>query len=73
MADIAEVLDGIAGRLAGIAAELDDLGFEQLRAAGAAGDPDHPAVERRLLKARWAVSRAVAALRAPTDDDPTPL
>lgn len=73
MADIAETLDDLAERLAGIANELDDLGFELLRAAGAAGDPDPPAAERQVLKARRAVSRAVAALRAPTADDWTPL
>jgi len=67
--DITEALEDLAERLAGIAADMDDLGFEQLRAAASGGDPTHLAAERRLLKARRAVSRAVAALRAPEDDD----
>ena len=69
MADIEAALEDLAERLAGIAADMDDLGFEQLRAAATGGDPTHLAAERRLLKARRAVSRAVAALRAPEDDD----
>ena len=69
MTDITEALEDLAERLAGIAADMDDLGFEQLRAAASGGDPTHLAAERRLLKARRAVSRAVAALRAPEDDD----
>ena len=73
MTDITEALEDLAERLAGIAADMDDLGFEQLRAAASGGDPTHLAAERRLLKARRAVSRAVAALRAPEDDDPTLL
>ena len=71
MADIQEALEVLAERLAGIAADMDDLGFEQLRAAASGGDPAHLAAERRLLVARRAVSRAVAALRAPEDDDST--
>lgn len=71
MADITEALEDLAARLAGIAADMDDLGFEQLRAAAIGGDPAHLAAERRLLKARRAVARAVVALRAPEDDDST--
>lgn len=71
MADIQAALEDLAERLAGIAADMDDLGFEQLRAAATGGDPTHLAAERRLLKARRAVSRAVAALQAPEDDDST--
>ncbi|MCY3560544.1 MAG: hypothetical protein OXH20_05180 [bacterium] len=72
MSDINELLEGLADRLAGIAADLDEAGFEQLRAAADGGDPAHLAAERRLQKARRAVSRAVAALRTP-DDDASPL
>ena len=71
MTDISEALDDLAERLAGIAADMDDLGFEQLRAAAAGGDPAHLAAERRLLKARRAVARALAALRTPEDDSTT--
>lgn len=73
MADITEAFEDLAERLDGIAADMDDLGFEQLRAAATGGDPTHLAAERRLLKARRAVSRAVAALRAPEADDATSL
>ena len=67
MAGIEDALEDLAARLADIAADLDDLGFEHLREAAAGGDLAHLAVERRLARARRAVSRAVAALRA---DDP---
>jgi len=73
VADLDEALEDLADRLAGIAAELDELGFEQLRAAASGGDPVHLALERRLLRARRAVSRAVAALRAAEADDPALL
>ena len=73
MADFENALADLAERLAGIAADMDDLGFEQLRAAASGGDPAHLDAERRLLKARRAIARAVAALRMPGDDDPTPL
>ena len=73
MADIDEILEDLAERLAGIAADMDDLGFEQLRAAASGGDPTHLAAERRLLKARRAVNRAVAALRTPEFGEPMPL
>ncbi len=73
MSDIDDALEDLAERLAGIAADMDDLGFEYLRAAAAGGDPTHLAVERRLLKARRAVARAVAALQPRPSDDPTTL
>ncbi len=63
MAELDEVLEDLAERISGIAAELDDLGFEQLRAAAREGDSADLALERRLLKARRALDRAVAALR----------
>ncbi|MCY3925216.1 MAG: hypothetical protein OXG52_06870 [bacterium] len=64
MDGIEESLEGLAARLSDIAADMDDLGFEHLREAAAGGDAAHLAVERRLLRARRAVARAVAALRA---------
>ena len=73
MADFENALADLAERLAGIAADMDDLGFEQLRAAASSGDPAHVEAERRLLKARRAIARAVAALRMPEDDDPTTI
>ena len=53
--------EGIAERLAAIEEELRDLAFERLRAA-AEGDPAAAAEEKRLLKARRAVERAIHAL-----------
>lgn len=70
MSDIPDALQDLAERLAGIAADMDDLGFEELRAAASGGDPGHLAIERRLLKARRAVGRAIAALRTPEEDGP---
>ncbi len=64
MGGIEESLGELAARLSDIAADMDDLGFEHLREAAAGGDPAHLAVERRLVRARRAVARAVAALRA---------
>jgi len=48
----------------------DAAALEELRAAASGGDPSHLATERRLLKARRAVGRAIAALRTPEGDDP---
>jgi len=70
VSDIPDALEDLAERLARIAADMDDLGFEELRAAASGGDPSHLATERRLLKARRAVGRAIAALRTPEGDDP---
>ena len=63
MPGIDEALENLAERIGQIAAEMDDLGFEQLRAAAEDGDPDHLEAERRLLRARRALQRAVMALR----------
>lgn len=62
MGGIEDSFEDLAARLEGIAADMDDLAFEHLREAAAGGDPAHLAAERRLLKARRAVARAVAAL-----------
>ncbi len=64
-------LEDIADQLESIAEELDDLVIDQLRMAtsrAAAGDDLDPAVlkeERRIARARRAVSKAVAILRPP--------
>ena len=65
---IEDSLEALAGRLEEIAAELDDLGFEHLREAAGGGDPAHLATERRLVRARRAVARAVAILRTGEGD-----
>ena len=73
MGGIEDSLEDLAARLAGIAADMDDLAFEHLREAAAGGDPAHLGAERRLLKARRAVARAVAALGAHDQAGPSGL
>ena len=57
----------MAGRLEGIAEELTDMALDALR-RGASGDPDSAEagdalqVERRLVRARRAVEKAMAVL-----------
>lgn len=64
-------IEEIADKLETIAEELDDLVFDQLRiatsrvAAGDDLDPDVLREERRIARARRAVSKAAAILRPP--------
>jgi hypothetical protein len=64
----------MADRLEGMLEELTDMAMDSLRLASA-GDPDSAetgqalAMERRILKARRALERSVAALREGTDRD----
>ncbi len=69
MAGYEDPFDDLAARLTDIAAEMDDLAFGHLREAAAGGDPEHLAAERRLAKARRAVTRAAAVLRSGRDLD----
>ena len=72
-----DALASMAERLEGIVEELTDMAIDALRRAGS-GDPDSAetgealATERRILKARRALERAVVALsaagREPLDD-----
>jgi hypothetical protein len=63
-----EAVTELADRLDGLLEELSDMALDALRLASA-GDPDSAetgealALERRLLKARRALERSVAALR----------
>ncbi len=63
-----EAVADLAERLDGLLEELGDMALDALRLASA-GDPDSAetgealALERRLLKARRALERSVAALR----------
>jgi hypothetical protein len=63
-----EAVDELADRLDGVLEELTDMALDALRLASA-GDPDSAetgealALEKRILKARRALERAVAALR----------
>jgi hypothetical protein len=71
---------GMAERLEGMVEELNDMALDALRRASS-GDPDSEetgealAMERRLLKARRALQKSIAALneggvpgREPLDD-----
>jgi hypothetical protein len=63
-----EAVDELAERLEGVLEELTDMALDALRLASA-GDPDAAetgealAREKRILRARRAIERAVAALR----------
>ena len=63
-----EAVDELADRLEGVLEELADMALDALRLASA-GDPDSAetgealALEKRILKARRALERSVAALR----------
>ena len=63
-----EAVDELAYRLDGVLEELTDMALDALRLASA-GDPDSAetgealALEKRILKARRALERSVAALR----------
>ncbi|HXY92705.1 MAG TPA: hypothetical protein VEP49_09535 [Acidimicrobiia bacterium] len=52
----------IVGRLQSIEEELRDLAYEKLRAASEDGDAGALDDEKRVLQARRAVERAIAAL-----------
>lgn len=62
-----DALDELAGRLEGMAEELTDMAIDALRRA-TSGDPDSAeagealAVERRIVRARRAVEKAVSVL-----------
>ena len=61
----------VASRLEGIAEELTDMAIDTLR-RGASGDPDSGEagealqVERRLVRARRAVEKAISVLAPPS-------
>ena len=63
-----EAVDELAERLEGVLEEPTDMALDALRLASA-GDPDSAetgealALEKRVLRARRALERAVAALR----------
>jgi hypothetical protein len=68
----AEAMADVAARLEGLTEELTDIALDALRLA-AQGDPDSAeagqalAVERRILRARSAIEKAIATL-APARD-----
>jgi hypothetical protein len=68
----AEAMADVAGRLEGVVEELTDIALDALRRA-TSGDPDSAeageaiAVERRIVRARRAVEKAISIL-APAGD-----
>jgi hypothetical protein len=54
--------DGLVERLEQVAAELDELMFDDLREASAAGGR-RPADDKRMVQARRAVEKAIGLLR----------
>ena len=61
-------LTGLADRLEAIVEELDEIAFDRLRMAAADGQRTRPDEDRELTKARRAVEKAVAVLRAIDSD-----
>ena len=60
-------LAGIAERLDAIVEELDEIAFDRLRQAAGDGATARPASDRELTKARRALEKASAVLRAIDD------
>ena len=73
-----EAMLDLADRLEGVLEELSDLAMDALRRA-TSGDPDSAetgealALERRVLKARRGLEKAIAALREGADQGRVPL
>lgn len=57
-------LSALAEQLAGIAEQLDELAFEQLREAVAEGAMQRPETDKRLMQARRAIDKAAHLLRS---------
>jgi hypothetical protein len=53
----------LAGRLESIAADLDEIAFDRLREAVAAGATRRPAEDKQLMQARRAIEKAASVLR----------
>ncbi len=59
--------DNLADRLDAVAEELDEVMFDQLREASAAGG-GRPVDDKRLTQARRAIEKASRLLRGKLDD-----
>jgi len=53
----------LADRLDGIAADIDEMAFDQLREAVADGQIERPKHDKRLMQARRAIEKAAHLLR----------
>ncbi len=78
MSGSGEAVADLAERLEGVLEELTDMAIDALRRASS-GDPDSAetgealALERRILKARRALERCVAAFREASGSGREPL
>jgi hypothetical protein len=59
MADYEHLVD----RLESIAADLDEIAFDQLREAVAEGELTRPPADKKLMQARRAIEKAAVILR----------
>lgn len=55
--------DALASRLETVAADLDEIAFDQLREAVADGEVKRPADDKKLMQARRSIEKAVGILR----------
>ena len=53
----------LADRLEAVAADIDDMAFDQLREAVADGEIARPASDKQLMQARRAIEKASVLLR----------
>ncbi len=60
-----ESLAGVCADLRGLVDRLDELAFDSLREAVAAGATGRPEIERRIVRARNALERAISLLERP--------
>ncbi len=55
--------DGLVDRLESVAADLDEIAFDQLREAVADGEVTRPVADKQLMQARRAIEKAATILR----------
>jgi hypothetical protein len=53
----------LAARLEQVAADLDEIAFDDLREAVAEGEVERPASDKKLMQARRSIDKAVGILR----------
>ncbi|MFK7916811.1 MAG: hypothetical protein AB8G14_01940 [Ilumatobacter sp.] len=60
-------LERIANQLDGLSEQIDELAFDRLSEATAAGLVDRPQSDKRLMQARRSLDKAAHLLRSITD------
>ncbi|MDX2382280.1 MAG: hypothetical protein QNM02_21285 [Acidimicrobiia bacterium] len=66
MSDYGSLID----RLESIAADIDEIAFDQLREAVADGAVERPIGDKQLMQARRAIEKAAGVLRQLDDSEP---